>query len=205
MSRREERRPDPAALAPYLEQVSGPVGAAWRRLGGRLNSDVLQDCLQEAAFQYWRVQEKLASMAEQERAAFAAVCVRRAVCRLLEREGRHQRGAVSLEALAAEEQEIPLAGEGAAEWEALFADSLLEQVSRGDLAEALRALAHEDRMVLDLFYVHGLKHRQIARRMQTSPAAVKLRCSRVLRSLRRTLTAGEAGEPEPPHPPETRK
>jgi sigma-70-like protein len=83
--------------------------------------------------------------------------------------------------------------EGPAEWNALFTDCLLDQISCPRLAAVLRALPAQDLALLELCFVRELSYADIARSLNTSRGAVKVRCNRVIRSLRRAL--GAPGDP----------
>jgi RNA polymerase sigma factor (sigma-70 family) len=175
-------------------QLAPVIRALWRRVGGTLPSDVRGDCEAEALVALWQARDRLESLPEAERPAYAAVCVRNVLRKFLQRELRHRSGAGTLEELREGTQPFEGVDSGAAEWGALIHDTLFQQVSHDGLVEALRALPSRDYAILDLFYARGLEDAEIARRVNLSPAAVKRRRSRAIAALREALrsTLGSA-------------
>lgn len=71
----------------------------------------------------------------------------------------------------------------------------LDRRARRALALAIRGLAEQDRRLVCLRYRHGRSIQSIARSLQLEPKALYRRYERVLRELRRSVTATLASEP----------
>jgi len=151
----------------------------------------MEDCLQEARLQVWKLYNRLQAVPLAEWEPYITVCVRRTVWRVLRRELQHRSGATWVKEM--EWQERVFVGSGCAteRWEPLIMDQLLDRIDRPDLAAALEALPPDDYAILNLCYFEGLRLEQIALRLSVSVDAAIKRRQRALARLRKALASGE--------------
>ena len=145
-----------------------------------------EDCGQET-YLFLRHLEKrgLPPLSVLAREKYLLVCLRRFQARYLHREWQRQSVLLPLDALET------LAPEPA--WDAgAFAGSLLDQISREEVAAALRTIPPRDCALLERYYRDESSDREIAALLATSPAAVKKRRQRTLDKLRLLLVGSEA-------------
>jgi RNA polymerase sigma factor (sigma-70 family) len=150
--------------------------------------DLEGDCRQEALLALAKLADRLMRVPEAKRGAYVEVCVRNAVLHVLQREQRQRGPAISID-------ELPrnlalLTAEGAAEWDAVIADTLIEECADVRVIEALRALSSHDYAILDLAFKHELSDAEIAERVGLTVAAVKKRRQRALARLKRAIAGG---------------
>lgn len=179
--------PDSLLLQAELRLVEPILRTLLQRLGRRLNSDVADDCRQEAVLVLWRARSRLEALPPAERDAYAGVCIRRGIWRVLQQERRHLAHAIFFEEPCSHSgQSLERTDRAFGEREAGCAE-LLDQVGDPELAALLRTLPPRDYTILNLYYAHDLTDPAIARRLGTSIAAVKMQRHRVLAKLRKKL------------------
>jgi hypothetical protein len=101
------------SCAEYQQLSRRVVAQTLRGSARRFNSDLNEDCQAEALQLLVRKHGKLAALPESERHPFAVVCIRRATCRVLRREIRQRRNALSLDMLC---DSIDAVDEGSSEY-----------------------------------------------------------------------------------------
>jgi len=162
---------EPVALGMILRRLWGSVG--WR-----LSPDLAEDCLQEARLSLWRARHRLELLPDQEREAYAAACVRRAMRRVIDLELAVRSRCV----LVPEAPGVP-SGPGMP-----FPDEgWLERLVHPGLMAAVGRLPWRERAILHLYYAHGLTDREVAAAMNLSLFAVEQQRCRSLRKLRQAL------------------
>jgi DNA-directed RNA polymerase specialized sigma24 family protein len=87
-------------------RLTNLVRAIWRSTRGRLPSDLLAGCLQEARICIWEVRGHLETLPEPDRPRYLARCITHRVLDFLRRQHRQQIASVSIEELQTGEGEV---------------------------------------------------------------------------------------------------
>jgi RNA polymerase sigma factor (sigma-70 family) len=187
-----QRQLDKALPAPLLRWLDGTIRRMLRRSGCSLNSDIVDDCRQAAALLLWKRREKIKAVPQAEREAYAAASIFRTIRPLLRRECRHKARTLSFQDLTtAYGQPVEFRDETSVGWEDACVNDLLHQVSRSDLAHALRTLPQRDYAILNFFYAKGLTDPQIAQHLGLLPATVRQQRHRAMRKIRKGISVGQ--------------
>jgi RNA polymerase sigma factor (sigma-70 family) len=172
----------------FSDRIPSIVTRVWRRCGTALTSDIRHDCEALARLVLWQISDRVAGLPDGQREAYADTCIRQALHRFLAHEGQYRARTVWLEDVSPEYREAgQLIDESAAEWEALFADTLFDHISRSDLALAFSSLSDRDRLILDQYYRREQTDNQIAGSLDVTTISVKLRRHRAIKKIRQIL------------------
>jgi RNA polymerase sigma factor (sigma-70 family) len=194
MQQQMERSSGMALSAPRRRQVDGVIRRIWGRWGWALNSDLREDCELEASLALWQLRDRLESLPEAERDAYAVACVQRRLSNFLQQECRQRARALSLEALGTEGgPAIEWAAARSDEWDAPAVGTLFDQIGRPEVAAALRSLPERSGEILDLYYGQEFTDAEIGQRLHVSPAAVKMQRHRAVARMRQLLQPAEQG------------
>jgi RNA polymerase sigma factor (sigma-70 family) len=156
---------------------------------------LVDDCLQEAAVVLWRYRGRWLTLAAAARDLYVSVCIRRIVLRLSLEEARVFRYPDSLEHAEAAGL-VSCVVFSHQDWVHWRADTLIEQVDRGDLCSALGTLSAAERDLLDLTFIHNLSDAEIAHWGGSTPASIKMRRHRLLARIRAHLCRKSLAEPK---------
>ncbi len=157
----------------------------WR---DRLDSELAEDCRQEAAIMLLRLEARLKALPEGERDRYAWTCLKHYLRRFLQRERQQQARTIAFEELSErEKQQAEMGGESVTVETQFFAANWQESISSPALTEALKHLPARDHIILDLSYIQGLTDAEIAAWTGRSAPAVKMQRHRLLAKLRLSL------------------
>jgi RNA polymerase sigma factor (sigma-70 family) len=193
VSRNREREPKKQYLqfAALTERVCFMVCRYWAARGWQPDHDTAEECLQEARLSVWRALEKVEAMPDEESAAYAAVCARRAATRHLRREMAFWSRVRSLKSPLEESLDFSYAN--TAVEVAGTTERWLERFIHHELAERIMALPPRDRSILYLYYAHGMTDAEVAHDLHCSVSAIEQQRRRLLVRLRRSLTPQMGG------------
>ena len=173
-------RTDPQAFREFYERYAVWMRAWFQRQTG--SETAALDLTAETFAQAWRGIRRFKDMAEGSGAPWLFGIARN----LLRQYHKHNR----IESAARARLGIPVADTGAEEYEAVD-ERLGADAMRPALREAVRSLPSDQRRALELRVVDQLEYEEVARRLDCSINAARLRVSRALRVL--TLDMKESG------------
>ena len=168
----EAARTDPQAFREFYERYAVWMRAWFQRQTGSESASL--DLTAETFAQAWRGIRRFKDMADGSGAPWLFGIARN----LLRQYHKHNR----IESAARARLGIPVADTGAEEYEAVD-ERLGADAMRPQLREAVRSLPAEQRRALELRIVDQLEYEEVARRLDCSINAARLRVSRALRAL----------------------
>ena len=174
-------RTDPQAFREFYERYAVWMRAWFQRQTG--SESAALDLTAETFAQAWRGIRRFRDMADGSGAPWLFGIARN----LLRQYHKHNR----IESAARARLGIPVADTGAEEYEAVD-ERLGADAMRPALREAVRSLPSEQRRALELRVVDQLEYEEVARRLDCSINAARLRVSRALRALTVKLEEGAA-------------
>lgn len=184
VSRSSNRTPAPRKGRPPLDV---DFDRTWSRVRRYLPPDFRDDCISEAMLALWKSRDRWQRLTPAEQPGYLIICARRAILRAVRVEIRVEQRRISLDEYEAGGVALVPAGECDTSDEALARMSLADQISRPEIAAAVRALPPREQEILDLAFRRGLTDAEIGRDRGITTEAVKKQRQRALSKLRRQL------------------
>jgi RNA polymerase sigma factor (sigma-70 family) len=158
------------------------------------DSDLAEDCLQEARIHLWMLEQRLSTLPESEQEAYAVVSVQRVVRRYLRWEQCFHFRQVPFEQLCVLANLASSAP--ACSMDILTESDWVTTLSHVWLYNRIRALPLLDRRILHLYYCYGMTDAEVARALRRTQACVEHRRNRTIRRLRSLVSRTERNQHE---------
>ncbi len=179
---------DSHVLSPFLKHLEKLIHHFCWKSGWKIPCDLVEDCRQEVIIHLWTCRDKLEALPVAERKYYIATCAKHAIWRFIGHECRRQAGMISWEEVELIALQIDKCSEYHHGGLSCHTPGVLSgEQDDPDVNEILLGLPPLDSLIITLYYGEEWTDPEIARRLNLSSAAAKMRRHRILRNLRAQL------------------